>query len=178
MLQALCDRSAARRTSIQPELGHAGSSLKLTKSSQQWGLPYGRMRLDIDYYKVREAFSARKQLTCWIWSTFAKLPPPTPPWHLADWSWTCLFFIENLICILPWQGKAMVLSPPWRVTHSLTDGYLNEQTRTDMSAMVCKRCRVVRISRHYCVAMVCDVTALVFSCGDVSSFNRTFCVAD
>ena len=39
----------------------------------------------------------------------------------------------------------------------MTD-HITEETRTNVSAMVCKRCGVVKLSRHYMVAMdLCHV---------------------
>ena len=52
----------------------------------------------------------------------------------------------------------------WSSRHPLgTLKTLNEQTRTNMSAMVCNRSRLGKISRHYGVAMVYAVSALVFA---------------
>ena len=53
--------------------------------------------------------------------------------------------------------RAMVMAP---LKEEVTDTF-TEQTRTNMFAMFCKRCEQIKISRHYEVAMVYEVSALV-----------------
>ena len=69
------------------------------------------------------------------------------------------------LCFLPWPkvSWAMVTPSCSRVNHLLT-----EQTRINMSHMVCKCCGVVKISRHNTWPWFCAVSALVRTAQDLS----------